>query len=82
LEGSTKDKRIVNVFDLGYLGLENDYQGQLSSLPNRKKTNLLQLSQEQKKNTTKAILKRELWLSILSANWKNIRYLQMYLETN
>jgi len=48
LEGSTKDKRIVNVFDLGYLGLENDYQGQLSSLPNRKKTNLLQLSQEQK----------------------------------
>jgi len=49
LEGSTKDKRIVNVFDLGYLGLENDYQGQLSSLPNRKKTNLLQLSQEQKK---------------------------------
>jgi hypothetical protein len=48
------------VFDLGYLGLENDYQGQLSSLPNRKKTNLLQLSQEQKKNTTKAILKREL----------------------
>ena len=82
MEGSTKDKRIVNVFDLGYLGLENDYQGQLSSLPNRKKTNLLQLSQEQKKNTTKAILKRELWLSILSANWKNIRYLQMYLETN
>ena len=48
MEGSTKDKRIVNVFDLGYLGLENDYQGQLSSLPNRKKTNLLQLSQEQK----------------------------------
>ena len=75
MEGSTKDKRIVNVFDLGYLGLENDYQGQLSSLPNRKKTNLLQLSQEQKKNTTKAILKRELWLSILSANWKNTEFL-------
>jgi len=40
-------KEILNVFDLGYLGIEKDYPDKLSSLPNRKKRNL-QLSQEQK----------------------------------
>src|SRR6185437_5613034 len=30
-------KDVVNVFDLGYLGVEKDYPEQLSSLPNRKK---------------------------------------------
>jgi hypothetical protein len=30
-------KQVVNVFDLGYLGLENDFPGQLSSLPYKKK---------------------------------------------
>ena len=33
-------KYVVNVFDLGYLGVEKDYSEQLSSLPNRKKRNL------------------------------------------
>ncbi len=30
-------KDVVNVFDLGYLGVEKDYPEQLSSLPHRKK---------------------------------------------
>lgn len=40
-------KDVVNVFDLGYLGVEKDFPQQLSSLPYRKKRNL-QLSQNQK----------------------------------
>jgi hypothetical protein len=40
-------KQVVNVFDLGYLGIENDYPELLSSLPSRKKRNL-ELSAEEK----------------------------------
>ena len=41
-------KQVLNVVDLGYHGIEKDFPQQLSSLPNRKKRNLLQLSQKQK----------------------------------
>jgi DDE superfamily endonuclease/Helix-turn-helix of DDE superfamily endonuclease len=41
-------KQVVNVVDLGYLGIEKDFPRQLSSTPTRKKRNLLQLSQQQK----------------------------------
>ena len=40
-------KQVVNVFDLGYLGVEKDFPEQLSSIPYRKKRNL-DLSQEEK----------------------------------
>ena len=30
-------KQVVNVFDLGYLGVGKDFPGQISSLPNKKK---------------------------------------------
>jgi hypothetical protein len=40
-------KDVVNVFDLGYLGVEKDYPKQISSLPNRKKRNQ-ELSEEEK----------------------------------
>ena len=33
----TTPRQVVNVFDLGYLGVEKDFPGQISSLPNRKK---------------------------------------------
>lgn len=33
-------KQVVNVFDLGYLGVENDFPELLSSIPQRKKRNL------------------------------------------
>ena len=39
-------KDVVNVFDLGYLGVEKDYPEQLSSLPHRKKRNLSQSTEE------------------------------------
>jgi DDE superfamily endonuclease len=41
-------KQVLNVVDLGYLGIEKDFPQQLSSIPHRKKRNLLQSSQEQK----------------------------------
>ncbi|HEY6536092.1 MAG TPA: transposase family protein [Candidatus Nitrosocosmicus sp.] len=40
-------KEIVNLFDIGYLGVETDFPEQLSALPYRKKRNL-ELSQEEK----------------------------------
>ena len=40
-------KDVVNVFDLGYLGVEKDFPQQISSIPNRKERNL-QSSEEQK----------------------------------
>jgi hypothetical protein len=39
-------KEVVNVFDLGYLGVEKDFPQQTSSLPNRKKRNL-EISKEE-----------------------------------
>ena len=44
-------KKVVNVFDLGYLGVETDFLEQLSSIPNRKKRNQ-ELSQEEKEYNT------------------------------
>jgi hypothetical protein len=38
--------QVVNVFDLGYLGVEKDFPDQLSSLPNRKKRRMA-MSQEE-----------------------------------
>jgi len=51
-------KQIVNVIDLGYLGVEKDFPEQLSALPYKRKKIASYL---QRKNiTTKCILKREL----------------------
>jgi DDE superfamily endonuclease/Helix-turn-helix of DDE superfamily endonuclease len=41
-------KQVVNVFDLGYLGVEKDFPRQTSSIPKRKKRNQRWLSQEEK----------------------------------
>ena len=43
----TIPEQVVNVFDLGYLGVERDFPGQTSSLPNKKKRRQ-DLSQEEK----------------------------------
>ena len=40
-------KQVVNVVDLGYLGVEKDFPDQLSALPYKKKRNY-ELSQEEK----------------------------------
>ena len=41
-------KQVVNVFDLGYLGIEKDFPEQLSALPYKKKRNQQELSAEEK----------------------------------
>ncbi len=41
-------KQVVNVLDLGYLGVETDFPEQLSALPYKKKKNQDELSQEEK----------------------------------
>ncbi len=51
-------KDVVNVYDLGYLGVEKDFPEQLSSLPYKKKRNQRFICKK-KKITTKFILKRE-----------------------
>ena len=50
-------KEVVNVFDLGYLGVETDFPEQLSSLPLKRKE--IKICLKKKKSTTKFILKRE-----------------------
>ncbi len=44
----TPKQVVVNVFDLGYLGVDKNYPEQISSLPYKKKTNHEVLSQEEK----------------------------------
>ena len=48
-------KQVVNVVDLGYLGIETDFPEQLSSIPNRKQRNqeLLQEEKEHNKSHSK-----------------------------
>ena len=41
-------KQVVNVYDLGYLGVETDFPEQLSALPYKKKKNQKELSEEEK----------------------------------
>lgn len=43
-------KQVVCVFDLGYLGVEKDFPGQLSSIPKRKKRNLGLTQEETESN--------------------------------
>jgi hypothetical protein len=43
-------KQVVNVFDLGYIGVEKDFPEQLSSLPNRKKRNMDLTAEEMEYN--------------------------------
>ena len=53
-------KQVVNVFDLGYLGVEKDFPGQLSAaLPYKKRRNQQELPAEEK-DYNKYILKKEL----------------------
>ena len=43
-------KQVVNVVDLGYLGIEKDFPQQLSALPCKKKRNQEELSDEEKEH--------------------------------
>jgi len=74
-------KNAVNVFDLGYLGVETDFPEQLSVLPYRKKRNL-DLSQEEKEYNKFYSKKKIVIEHTICRLKKYSRYLQMYLETN
>ncbi len=43
-------KQVLNVFDLGYLGIEKDFSDKLLSIPYRKKRNLELLQEEKEHN--------------------------------
>ncbi len=49
-------KQVVNVIDLGYLGVEKDYPEQLSALPSKRKINQHEMSQEEKEYNKSALL--------------------------
>jgi len=51
------EKQVVNVVDLGYLGVDKDFPEQLSSLPNRMKRNK-ELSQVEKEHSKSHSRKR------------------------
>ena len=51
-------QKVVNVFDLGYLGVEKDFPKQKSSLSFRKKRNQQELSQEEKEQNKNHSRKR------------------------
>ena len=51
-------KQVVNVVDLGYLGIEKDFPEQLSSTPNRKKRNQ-ELSDDHKNYNKKSFQKED-----------------------
>jgi DDE superfamily endonuclease len=68
-------KQVVNVVDLGYLGIEKDFPQQLSSILNRKKRNLIQLSQQQKEYNLHYAKKRIVIEHIIYCRLKKYRIL-------
>jgi hypothetical protein len=73
-------KDVVNVVDIGYLGIKKDIPGQLSSITKRKKRNRELLQEEinfNQEHTRKRII-----IEHTICRLKNTEYLQMYLETN
>jgi hypothetical protein len=73
-------KEVVNVVDLGYLGIKKDFLEQLSSIPQRKKRNLEISAEEMEYN--KSHSKKRIVIEHTICQLKNTKYLQMYLETN
>ncbi len=57
-ENIQSPKQVLNVFDIGYLGMEKDFPEQKSSIPNRKKRNLKLSSKEKKYNHKNPSIKR------------------------
>ncbi len=52
--------KVVNVFDLGYLGVEKDYPKQTIIHTSKKKEKPTKVITRRKQNITKIILKKEL----------------------
>ena len=73
-------KQVVNIVDLGYLGVEKDFPEQISSLPNRKKRNK-ELSKEEKEHN-KSHPQKRIVIEHTICRMKKYRILAAYLETN
>ncbi len=73
-------KEVINVLELGYLGIETDFPEQLSALPCKKKRNL-DLSQEEKEYK-KFHSKKRIVIEHTICRLKKYRIMMMYLETN
>ena len=67
-------KQVVNVFDLGYHGVEKDFPVQISSLPNKKKRNQGELSVE-KKECNKSHAKKRIAIEHTICRLKKYRIL-------
>jgi hypothetical protein len=67
-------KQVVNVFDLGYLGVEKDFPEQISSLPDKKKRNQGELSVE-KKECNKSHAKKRIMIEHTICRLKKYRIL-------
>ena len=61
-------QEVVNVVDLGYLGIETDFPEQLSSIQNRKQRNQELLQEEKEHNKNHSNKKRIVVESILFAD--------------
>ena len=67
---SVTPKEVVNVFDLGYLGVETDFPEQLSSIPYRKQRNQCLSQEEQNYNTIHSKM-RIVVEHTISVDWKS-----------
>ena len=74
-------KQVVNVFDLGYLGVEKDFPEQLSLHYRIERREIMELSQRRKRIQQKHSKKR-IVIEHTICRLKKYRILQMYLETN
>ena len=69
-------KQVVNVFDLGYLGVEKDFPEQLSSIPQRKNRNLdLSEEEEEEREYNKDLSKRRIVIEHTICRLKKYRIL-------
>ena len=71
-------KQVVNVVDLGYLGVEKDFPEQLSALPYKRKRNQHELSQEEKENN-KIHSKKRIVIEHTICRLKRYRIMKRYL---
>ena len=51
-------KQVITVFDPGYLGVDREFPGQKSSIPNRKKRSQKEVAQEEKEYNQNHSVKR------------------------
>ncbi|HEY6534262.1 MAG TPA: transposase family protein, partial [Candidatus Nitrosocosmicus sp.] len=77
---SVSPKKVVNIYYLGYLGVETDFPDQLSALSYKKKRN--QFLSDDEKDYNKIHAKKSIVIEHTICRLKSTGFLQIYLETN